>query len=294
MTNPLSVPVSLFYPMRGASKGQTPHPIRDVNLYEWLTKSNDYLLIHQEKVRKNKDNLSRKRSLKNGFYAMIPSGTFLKQGDDAMLSFSGFISIDIDHVDPIEAKSKLPLLPYIAYAGLSVSGDGVWALVRIPSISDFKARYAALAIDVKEKVGFDLDKSCSNVSRFRCYSFDPDAYFNLEAQEFTGLRFEPKVERREPVRTDGGNLRLSTLIRIICETGVDITGNRNNWLKIGGALAGEFSENGRSYFHDLSQFHSKYSAADTDKTYDWIMNRGKSIDVDIIFGSAKRCGVWLK
>jgi len=287
-----AVLVSLFSPMRGETKGVAPLPIRSISLYSWLTKTSPSLLSHQASVRAavGKD---AKRKLKNGFMAIIPTGTFSEQGDLHLTSFSGFISIDVDHMNPDDAKSVLACLPYVAYIGESVSGSGVWALVRIPSMSEFKARFLALKRELAD-VGVTVDSQCSNPSRFRCYSFDENAYFNYGATVFEGVYYEPKRVVATRSFTGDLDLRLNNLIRLVLELGVDITGNRGMWLKIATAIACKWNEAGRSTFHDISSFYADYSEKETDILYDSVLRSGRHVDVDVIFMAAKMAGVMLK
>jgi len=286
------VPVSLFCPMSGTAKGVVPLPIRNITLLDWLTKTSPSLLAHQASAR-SAVTKEAKRRLKNRFYAIMPTGTFLAQGDSHLATFSGFISIDVDHMEPAEAKRILSGLPYVAYAGESVSGSGVWALVRIPDMDEFKARFLALKRELSD-VGISLDSQCSNPSRFRCYSYDEKAYFNYSAEVFTGKYYEPKRVVTTRSFSGDSDLRLNNLLRLVVEMGIDITGNRGTWLKIATAFGCKFGEAGRSSFHDISSFYAGYSEKETDTLYDSALRGGRRVDVDMIFLAAKNAGVMLK
>lgn len=287
-----NVPVSLFYPMRGLERNVTPLPIRNITLADWLFRTSPSLLEHQQKVR-SATSKQAKRSLKNAFYAIIPTGVFGSQGDAGLVEFSGFISIDVDGMEPDSAKSILADLPYVAYVGESVSGNGVWALVRIDGMDDFKARFAALKRELAN-VGVVVDSSCSNPSRFRCYSYDANAYVNAEAEVFSGKCFEPKKERPITRISPSDDMRLDNLLRLVCELGVDITGNRGMWLKLATAFACKWGESGRDGFHNISRFYAGYSERETDTLYDSALRGGRRVDVDVIFMAAKMAGVTLK
>ena len=291
MKNPLDVQVSLFYPMVVKGVSRRP-PIRDVNLYDWLTKTNGMLMKHVNQCRSCHDKIKRQK-LKEGFYAIIPTGTFLEYNNEAMLSSSGLVSIDIDHIDTNEAKEKLKTLSYVAYAGLSVSGDGVWALIPIASSENFTEHFRSIQRDIKEKLGIEIDKSCSNISRLRCYSYDENAYFNLQADVYTGRYIEPIVERKCNFGTDVDSRRLMALIDLISNTGVDITCDRADWVKIGMALAGEYGENGRDMFHKISEHNAGYKPTECDKQYKSFMKSSKKCSISSIFYIADSYGVRL-
>ena len=48
---------------------------------------------------------------------------------------------------------------------------------------------------------------------------------------------------------------------------LDITDGYENWLNIAMALANEFGESGRGFFHRASMYNAGYEAAECDKKY---------------------------
>jgi hypothetical protein len=79
----------------------------------------------------------------------------------------------------------------------------------------------------------------------------------IEAALNTSLRktasiHAPKVER---------------YIKYITVSKLDITSTYKDWLRIGFAFANEFGEDGRRYFHQVGQFHKKYSRLESDFQY---------------------------
>ena len=61
--------------------------------------------------------------------------------------------------------------------------------------------------------------------------------------------------------------RVEALIAELRASGRDITADYGDWLKVGFALASEFGEAGRSYFHDISSLYSGYSQEESDTKY---------------------------
>lgn len=62
--------------------------------------------------------------------------------------------------------------------------------------------------------------------------------------------------------------RVESLIAQLKASHTDITSGYAEWLKVGFALASEFGEPGRRYFHDISALYSEYNATECDKKYD--------------------------
>lgn len=88
--------------------------------------------------------------------------------------------------------------------------------------------------------------------------------------------------------------RVESLIDSLRASHTDITSNYGDWLKVGFALAGEFGESGRSYFHDISSLYSGYNQQESDNKYNECLksNNGRT-DICTLFYLAKAHGVAL-
>ena len=62
--------------------------------------------------------------------------------------------------------------------------------------------------------------------------------------------------------------RVESLIAQLKASHTDITSGYTEWLKVGFAIASEFGETGRRYFHDISSLYTGYDATECDKKYD--------------------------
>lgn len=88
--------------------------------------------------------------------------------------------------------------------------------------------------------------------------------------------------------------RVESLIDSLRASHTDITSNYSDWLKVGFALAGEFGESGRSYFHDISSLYSGYNQQESDNKYNECLksDNGRT-DISTLFYLAKAHGVTL-
>ena len=66
--------------------------------------------------------------------------------------------------------------------------------------------------------------------------------------------------------------RVEEIISEIESRGLDIAPSYDEWVKLGFALASEFKEMGREYFHRLSRLHPDYEFNTTDKQYNNCLN----------------------
>lgn len=89
--------------------------------------------------------------------------------------------------------------------------------------------------------------------------------------------------------------RVEALIAALRAAGVDITADYNDWLKVGFALAGEFGEGGRGYFHDISSLYPGYDLAESDTKYTECQKSDSGrTDLSIMFYLAKNQGITLE
>ena len=100
-------------------------------------------------------------------------------------------------------------------------------------------------------------------------------------------KFNPKDWLPSDSRTD-----IELVISRIEASHTDITGSYADWLNIGFALADEFGEGGRDFYHRISKFYSKYSVTDCNKQYDQCLKaQGHGITIKTLFHLAKQAGI---
>jgi len=130
-----------------------------------------------------------RKAIKDTLPCICFSGKFTKRADNALVEHSGLCVIDFDKLQDVsEVKDKLKLIPYIAAAFISPSGNGIKAIAKIPkSIQYHRKNYKYLLDDLKSKLNIDdkyFDESSINESRICYASYDPDVYFSPEAKTF--------------------------------------------------------------------------------------------------------------
>ena len=88
--------------------------------------------------------------------------------------------------------------------------------------------------------------------------------------------------------------RVESLIAQLKASHTDITSGYTEWLKVGFAIASEFGETGRRYFHDISALYFGYDATECDKKYDECLKSDKGrTNIATIFYLAEQQGVKL-
>ena len=87
---------------------------------------------------------------------------------------------------------------------------------------------------------------------------------------------------------------VESLIQQIELNKIDIATSYSNWLDIGFALANEFKEQGRDFYHRISVFYPNYAADECNHQYDkCLSSNGHGITLKSLFYHAKQAGVGL-
>jgi len=152
----------------------------------------------KELVEKAREAKTKKEAdeLKKRLPAACFSGVFNKRKDSELVEHSGYIVLDFDNVPNITQKrNELSLISYITAVWVSPSGKGLKALVRIEWNTMHKEHFDALMNDFP-----DIDKTGRNVSRLCFESYDPEIYYNPNAEVFNKLPVK-KADRRLPQQT---------------------------------------------------------------------------------------------
>lgn len=134
------------------------------------------------------------QAIKNAMPCITPSA--ICEGGHAVADrreLSGILCIDLDHTDARteEIKKLAEELPFVAAAFISISGQGVKIFVRIrpeDTEAGYAPLYAAVGEAVSRHVGHPYDEKCKTLTQPCYYSWDPEAYLNLQAVPFDYVR----------------------------------------------------------------------------------------------------------
>ena len=258
------------------------------------------------------------------FDYVTPSVLCRRRGSGGLISHSGWVVMDIDHLESekrlLEVKLQLVgddvLRPTLIFR--SPSGDGLKVWYRVPEerlegrdeayvANVHKAWYEVIAERIRLMYGIECDHTC-DVMRACYLCYDPDAYYNEECgmrNEECHVNLMSPINDRVQKMTDPLPLRglpltqgegisvvrpighgtpcpyreewemVEALVRGIEQTGVDITGDYHQWMRIGFALASAFGEAGRGFYHRVSRFYVGYSNRDCNRQYDRCLKSGR-------------------
>jgi|GEM_PF-1281466 len=241
-------------------------------------------------IRASKDT-EKKKSLKKKLPAFAISGTMKGRNDSDLIQHSGYICMDIDHVDPEDAKTKIKDDPYVRSAFTSCGGHGLAVIFRIKP-DKHKDAFDGLCEYLLSKYGLVADLACKNVGRLRLASYDPYLINNENAKLFCKYPKKEKLPKRayKPVFIQSD---LGRVISDFKDNMGNLIDDYTTWRNIGFALA-SLGETGRDYYHYLSSVSDKYKQSDTDKMYSNLLkNKRGDITIATLYYFAKDVGVSL-
>ena len=217
------------------------------------------------------------------------SGKFKDRSIAGLTDHSGFICIDIDDKNPQEIKEILSTDKYCYSCFASLSGLGGAMLVKIDPAKHQEA-FDGLQEYLFNTYKIVIDSSCRDVSRARFVSYDPDIYINNKASKFTQYVKKKVPEKIEKIIYAPGDFE--DLINEVVKRQVNICEAYSEWLRCGFALAHKFGEEGRRYYHAISQFSAKYDKESADKQYDnCIRGRNSGTTISTLYYYVKQAGI---
>lgn len=269
--------ITLYPSIKEAKNGETisiNEFLNSVKTGRWKTQV--------DRIKSITDKKTRQEEKTNNIPYVTISGKFKERNKHGLEKHSGFICMDFDDVDQVDdVRELLRKDKYVYSAFTSISGRGLAALVRIDPKKHLDA-FLALEVYFANQYGLMVDRQCKDVSRPRYVSADAYLFINDTSEIFTSyLPKSEKIPQQKLPNVILGDGDIDYIIEQIRDRALDLTDSSyDKWLKIGFALAEEFGETGRNYYHQISQFSSKYDSKRCDKQFDHCLkSRGNGNEI---------------
>ena len=293
--SPSNMPVSIFSstaPSKGSSEIHK-HGYKSISNVLIPTAECTLAEFLQLGLKQHKDTIDHIRSIEDKSErnrlktTLLPSGSISvclttressKPLDQRITQYNPLIVLDFDNLPDIEAaKQTLASLPYIYYAGLSVSGRGLFAIIPIAAAdhTQHKTYFHALEKEM-QTLGLTIDKACKDITRLRVISYDENPYINPDCTTYT--LYETATPEQDPEETtteDLEALKLEEHISLWEEQQIPLD-DYDQWITVGMALS-RLGEPGRQAFHRVSRYSDKYTTEATDKAFDNFLHNTKEI-----------------
>jgi len=225
---------------------------------------------------------------------VTPSGLFTYRNKAGLTEHSGVIGLDFDAKDnEYFPADEIATDPYVFGMHRSISGKGWVVYVKVqPDRHDD----AFLALDkyFANEYQVVVDPSGKDVGRFRFVSYDPELFHNPASRIWK--KYLPKKQVMPVGRTYiHTNNDVEHCINQIRGRSINIAEEYHDWIKIGMALATEFGEQGREYFHTISSISGKYDSAKCDKKYtNLVKTTGGRVTIGTFFWICQLHGIEIK
>ena len=164
-----------------------------VDMFTFLTsdKYKDRVLSYRDKYRDYKAKKANGEQVtkpkKDGIPMITPSGVFSYRSLDNLVHFNKCICIDIDGIEnPEEIKDMLREYANIWFCGLSTSGEGLFAIVKIDCEQDrFLDAFYKLQEWFRDSFKIEVDMARKDIVGARYASYDPNYHYNPDATEMS-------------------------------------------------------------------------------------------------------------
>ena len=238
-----------------------------------------------------------RRCLKMALPCAAISGEFSPtRRTENLVQHSKLICADFDNLSNCAGlMARLATLDCCAFASRSCSGGGVFAVIPIAFPDRHREQFWALRRFFADW-GYELDAQCSDVTRLRVVSFDPEAVLRTDAVPFRGLWREPRqtyqFNPRQRFDEDATLSRVQSCVEQIISRSLDVTETYEDWMRAAFAL-GSLGESGREFFHAVSSQSQKYDSTRCDKKFSECVN-ARSIGSGTFFEICRQHGVTYK
>lgn len=285
----LDVPVSLYNGVRD-NQGTV------VNLSRFL---NSRRHIDRIKALRMERDPEKRKQMKISLPMATVSGVFSPVRSIGNLkSHSGLLCIDLDaKQNPGHELSAMRRVlesrEDTAYVSLSVSGNGLFAIIPLAYPDRQREQFSALKREFKTRYDLVLD-DCGDVTRLRALSYDPEPCVNAFAMRYEGIdRQELRVPAHSLTGADGDMRKVNRCVEQIVRYGIDITGSYEEWVAIGMSLC-SLGEQGRYYFHAVSRQYPNYQFGETDRKFTALLRGTKRVGLGTFFYWCSQYGVTYK
>jgi hypothetical protein len=263
--------------------------------------------LKREIIQLRKSNGEEYKHAKMQLPAITTSGIFSNRNSEGLIKHSSLMQIDIDDVKEYDSLFKaICKNPFTYICFRSPGGKGIKVVIKIkPSVETHLPQFYALERYFKKEYDIVIDPLCKDVSRCMLLSYDPELYCNPFSHTFEEVYTPPK--KKQPVQSAKKTVKttfksshkeqevIEALIVEVKANKIDITASYEDWIKIGFALCSAFGENGRGYFHTISENYPNYKYQEADKFYTGILKKNNgTIKIGTLLFIAKGYGVSIK
>ncbi len=122
--------------------------------------------------------------------------------------------------------------------------------------------------------------------------FNPKEWLNKTNKQPEPIKTKTAAIQEHTPSNTNNRESIEDYISLIEQSATDITKNYADWRNIGFAIAEEYGESGRNYFHRISKFHSSYDSKDCDEQYSKCINaKGHGVTIATLYHHLHQAGI---
>lgn len=177
-------------------------------IIEWIRSGSGRFAANILAVREATEagDLDRASALKRNLPAVMFSGQFSRRSSKDITSHSGLICMDVDKIESPDKKvDEMRFDPHVVAAFVSPSGNGLKAILAIPSDENRHRESFESAKRYLSTYGLDADESGKDVSRLCFLSHDPEIHYAPDAVELPvyteeiAIKSSPKLAKSDRI-----------------------------------------------------------------------------------------------
>lgn len=239
------------------------------------------------------------KALKNAILPYITiTGVYKERNTKGLETHSGLWAVDIDKIpdqkELSNLKARLIEDPHTFAVFVSASGKGLCVLVRISEdVNNQKDHERWIQKYYYDNFSIGVDKNALGVSRARYVSHDPNIFINPNVSKAVGKLKEKKIKSK-PIQWKATGSQMDRIVEEIHNFHPLFADEYHDHVTVAFALATEYGEGGRQYYHAICMGSPKYNQREIDRKYSNAISKGNgSVSIGTFFFMCKKAGIEL-
>lgn len=173
---------------------------------------------------------------KKGLSAFTPSGEFANgRTADCLVAYSHYLVLDIDHISVEQVKAlreQAAEIPFSVAAFASPSNEGLKIIVGVDTDAEYHSMaYKQVTEYYSEFLNIQFDPKNKDITRLCFVSYDPEAFFNPDYENFkVQIEIEPKATLEPIIEENDYSDIFNDCIKFTEQKEQYVEGNRNNFV----------------------------------------------------------------
>jgi len=173
---------------------------------------------------------------KKSLLAFTPSGKYAGgRTADCLVAYSHYLVLDIDHITTEQVKElrdQAAEIPFTIAAFASPSNEGLKIIVGVDTdVEEHTLAYKQVSAHYSSELNIEFDPKNKDVTRLCFVSYDPQAYFNQDYENFKVVEEQAKlIQPKMEVVVGDYSVTFKECVQFTEQKEQYVEGNRNNFI----------------------------------------------------------------